>query len=62
MGASGGERMDRALEAIESVSLPVHNDLERFVIFVPAGFTRSHNGVRESYSRTWPTKVSRQNP
>jgi hypothetical protein len=36
------QRVDRALEAIEGVTLPANDDLKRLVIFVPTNFAFSH--------------------
>jgi hypothetical protein len=38
--AGRSERVDGALEAVENMRLPVENDLESFVVFIPAYFTR----------------------
>lgn len=36
------ERVDRTLEAIKSVTLSIHDDLERLIIFILANFAFSH--------------------
>ena len=42
MWANRGERMDRALEAIEGVMLSAYDDLKRLVIFVLTNFAYRH--------------------
>ena len=42
MWANRGQGMDRALETVECVMLPSHNDFKRLVIFVFANFACSH--------------------
>jgi hypothetical protein len=36
------ERLDRALEAVEGMTLSAENDLEGFVVVISADFTWSH--------------------
>src|SRR5438067_4511097 len=43
MGAGRRQRVDRALEAVESVSDAVLGDLKRLVVIVAAGFTSLHD-------------------
>ena len=40
--ANRRQRVDSALEAIESVMLPANDHFKRFVIFIFANFTCSH--------------------
>jgi hypothetical protein len=40
-----GERMDRALEAVESMGLASDDYFEILVIAIPADFTCSNNGL-----------------
>ena len=42
MFADRGERMYRAFEAVVGVRAAVHRHLERFVVFVAAGFASGH--------------------
>lgn len=42
MGAARGEGVNGALEAIEGVGLSVHEDDDRSVVIVAAGFTSGH--------------------
>jgi hypothetical protein len=42
VGANRRQRMDRALEAIEGVTLSAHDHFKRFVIFVLANFACRH--------------------
>jgi hypothetical protein len=39
---NGGQGVDRALEAIKNVALPVHHDFKRLVIIVLANFACWH--------------------
>ena len=41
--AYGRKRLNRTLEAIESVLLPFEDHIHRFVIFISTYFTTSHN-------------------
>ena len=42
MWTNGRERVDRTLEAIESVTLSIHHDLERLIVFILANFAFRH--------------------
>jgi hypothetical protein len=42
MRANRRQRVDCALEAVESVVFPVNHNFKRLVIFVLANFTRTH--------------------
>lgn len=43
MATPGCQRLDRAFKAVESVCLAGQHHFEGFVVFIPAGFTLSHN-------------------
>jgi hypothetical protein len=45
MRANRGQRVDRALEAIEGVMLPANDDFKRLVIFIFANFACSHKQI-----------------
>ena len=45
MRANRGERVDRALEAVERVVLPGDHNFKRFVIFVFANFAFSRTQI-----------------
>jgi hypothetical protein len=42
MGAGGREGVDGALEAVEDVAGPIHHDLERLIVTVPASLAMLH--------------------
>jgi hypothetical protein len=42
VGAAWSQGMDSAFEAVKSVLLSVHHDLERLVIFIAADFALGH--------------------
>jgi hypothetical protein len=42
VGTNRRQRVDRALEAIEGVTLPANDNFERLVIFIFANFACSH--------------------
>jgi hypothetical protein len=54
VGADRRQRVDRAFEAIERVTLPGNNHLERFVILILANFACSHT---TSLSHEAPSSV-----
>jgi hypothetical protein len=49
MSARWSEGMNRALEAIEYVSLPFHDHLKSFIVIISAHFTPRHNSPPSSW-------------
>ena len=53
VGANRRQRVDRALEAVESVTLSAHDDFKRLVIFVLANFACSHTQFVRTRGGQW---------
>ena len=53
MRANRRQRMNRALEAIERVTLSAHDDFKRLVVFVLANFTSRHTQSVRARGGQW---------
>ena len=53
VGANRRQRVDRALEAVESVTLSAHDDFKRLVLFVLANFACRHTQFVRARGGQW---------